>query len=173
MSFMVNEHSYKYSYFLCDGIYRDYSIFMKAYSVPRIENAKMFTKRQESTRSDIERTFGVIKHKWHVVKYVKWLWDIDRIERMRNMCIIMHNMIIKNKGRSICAYDPDDVVIPFEKFILGTTIFLAWVVDIHNSEIWVLKNRREDVDEHLYQQIRIKISSMFWILCLFVCLYFK
>lgn len=104
------------------------------------------------------------------MKYVKRLWDIDRIERMINTCIIMHIMIIKNKGRSICAYDPDDVVIPFEEFILVTTIFLAWVVDIHNSDTWVLENHREDVDKHLYQQIRMKMSSLCVLNFMFICL---
>ncbi|XP_023730733.1 uncharacterized protein LOC111878469 [Lactuca sativa] len=34
MTFTVNEHLYKYSYYLCDGIYPNYSTLMKAYLVP-------------------------------------------------------------------------------------------------------------------------------------------
>ncbi|XP_052621102.1 uncharacterized protein LOC128126941 [Lactuca sativa] len=61
MTFTVNGHAYKYGYYLGDGIYPDYSTLMKAYSVPRSEKAKLFTKKQESARKDIERTFGVLK----------------------------------------------------------------------------------------------------------------
>ncbi|XP_023756109.2 uncharacterized protein LOC111904591 [Lactuca sativa] len=61
MTFTVNGHAYKYGYYLGDGIYSDYSTLMKAYSVPRSEKAKLFTKKQESARKDIERAFGVLK----------------------------------------------------------------------------------------------------------------
>ncbi|XP_052622675.1 uncharacterized protein LOC122195483 [Lactuca sativa] len=61
MTFTVNGHAYKYGYYLGDGIYPDYSTLMKAYSVPRSEKAKLFTKKQESARKDIERAFGVLK----------------------------------------------------------------------------------------------------------------
>ncbi|KAL7593270.1 uncharacterized protein LOC111882242 [Lactuca sativa] len=67
MTFTVNGHAYKYGYYLGDGIYPDYSTLMKAYSVPRSEKAKFFTKKQESARKDIERAFGVLKQTWHVV----------------------------------------------------------------------------------------------------------
>ncbi|XP_023737821.1 uncharacterized protein LOC111885816 [Lactuca sativa] len=63
MTFTVNGHTYKYGYYLGDGIYLDYSTLMNAYSVPRSENAKLFTKKkkkQESVRKDIERAFGVL-----------------------------------------------------------------------------------------------------------------
>ncbi|XP_023758839.3 uncharacterized protein LOC111907295 [Lactuca sativa] len=61
MTFTVNGHAYKYDYYLGDAIYLDYSTLMNAYSVPRNEKAKFFTKKQESARKDIERAFGVLK----------------------------------------------------------------------------------------------------------------
>ncbi|KAL7601010.1 uncharacterized protein LOC111887268 [Lactuca sativa] len=61
MTFTVNGHAYKYGYYLGDGIYSNYSTLMKAYSVPRSEKAKFFTRKQESARKDIERAFGVLK----------------------------------------------------------------------------------------------------------------
>ncbi|KAL7618784.1 hypothetical protein Lser_V15G01150 [Lactuca serriola] len=149
MTFTVNGHAYKYGYYLGDGIYPDYSTLMKAYSVPRSEKAKLFTKKQESARKDIERAFGVLKQTWHVVKYATRLWDKERIKRMVLACIIMHNMIIEDEGRAICTYDPNDVVVPIEEFVPGTNAFLERVVEIHNSETCF--NLREDVAEHLYQ----------------------
>ncbi|XP_052625013.1 uncharacterized protein LOC111888271 [Lactuca sativa] len=149
MTFTVNGHAYKYGYYLGDGIYPDYSALMKAYSVPRSEKAKFFTRKQESARKDIERAFGVFKQTWHVVKYATRLWDKERIKRMVLACIIMHNMIIEDEGRAICTYDPNDVVVPIEEFVPGTNVFLERVVEIHNCETCF--NLREDVAEHLYQ----------------------
>ncbi|XP_052622715.1 uncharacterized protein LOC128127999 [Lactuca sativa] len=112
MTFTVNGHTYKYSYYIGDGIYPDYSTLMKAYSVPRSEKEIFFTKKHESMRKDIERAFGVLKQTWHVVKYATRLWDKERIKRMVLACIIMHNMIIKDEGRAICTYDLNDVIVP-------------------------------------------------------------
>ncbi|XP_023742259.1 uncharacterized protein LOC111890367 [Lactuca sativa] len=79
MTFIVNGHAYRYGYYLGDGIYPNYSTLMKAYSVPRSEKAKLFTKKQESARKDIERAFEALKQTWHVVKYATRLWDKERI----------------------------------------------------------------------------------------------
>ena len=61
MTFTVNEYAYKYNYYLCDGIYPNYSTLIKTYPVPLSEKTKLFTKRQESTKKDIEMAFGVLK----------------------------------------------------------------------------------------------------------------
>ncbi|XP_023764117.1 uncharacterized protein LOC111912603 [Lactuca sativa] len=151
MTFTVNGHAYKYGYYLGDGIYPDYSTLMKGYSVPRSEKAKLFTKKQESTRKDIERAFGVLKQTWHVVKYATRLWDKEIIKRMVLACIIMHNMIIEDEGRAIYTYDPNDAVVPINEFVPRTNAFLKRVVEIHNSETCF--NLREYVAEHLYQRI--------------------
>ncbi|XP_052625886.1 uncharacterized protein LOC128132919 [Lactuca sativa] len=55
MTFTVNGHAYKYGYYLGDGIYPDYSTLMKAYSVPRSEKAKFFTKKKRNQRERISR----------------------------------------------------------------------------------------------------------------------
>lgn len=91
-------------------------------------------KKQESARKDIEKTFEVLKQKWKVVKYVIWLWDMDIIKWMINVCIIIHNMITENQGKAIWIYNLNDIVIPIEEFVSEMTKFLAWVVDIHNNE---------------------------------------
>ncbi|XP_023765099.1 uncharacterized protein LOC111913604 [Lactuca sativa] len=57
MSFTVNGYSYKYGYYLDDVIYPNYSTLMNAYLVSRSEKTKLFTKRQEPARKNIDRTF--------------------------------------------------------------------------------------------------------------------
>ncbi|KAL4570932.1 hypothetical protein LXL04_026597 [Taraxacum kok-saghyz] len=101
MSFEVNGHSYFHGYYLCDGIYPNYATFVKA---------------QESAMKDIERTFGVLKHKCHVVIYVARLYDDQRIATIMYAWIIMHNMIIEAKGRAICMYDETKTVNRDPKF---------------------------------------------------------
>lgn len=101
MFFTVNGHSYKHSYYLCDEIYHDHSKFMKTYMAPRTEKTKLFTKRHESARNDIERGFRIFKQTWHLVKYVGRIWDIEKLKRIMCAYIITHNMIIKHEGEAI------------------------------------------------------------------------
>ncbi|XP_021971730.1 uncharacterized protein LOC110866894 [Helianthus annuus] len=65
--FYVNEQEYKYGYYLSDGIYPERGTIVKAFSHPHDDKGKLFTKKQESARKDIERTFGVLKKRWAII----------------------------------------------------------------------------------------------------------
>ncbi|KAJ9557950.1 hypothetical protein OSB04_012564 [Centaurea solstitialis] len=67
-SFVVNGTHYKHGYYLVDGMYPEWTTFVKAFRYPSCERRLEFKKRQESARKDIERTFATLKDKWHVVK---------------------------------------------------------------------------------------------------------
>ncbi|XP_076951124.1 uncharacterized protein LOC143624313 [Bidens hawaiensis] len=62
-AFFVNGEHFKYGYYLVDGIYSEWGTLVQAYASPLSDKRKYFTKRQESARKDIERTFGVLKKK--------------------------------------------------------------------------------------------------------------
>ena len=63
MPYVVNEHEYNYEYYLGDGIYPEYTTFVKSYTYPTDEKRKLFKLAHESTRKDVERAFRVLKHK--------------------------------------------------------------------------------------------------------------
>ncbi|KAL7614242.1 hypothetical protein Lser_V15G05176 [Lactuca serriola] len=52
-----------------DGIYPQYSTFVKAFRRPVEERGKFFKRRQEGARKDVEYAFGVLKVKWHIVEH--------------------------------------------------------------------------------------------------------
>ncbi|KAJ9558768.1 hypothetical protein OSB04_013382 [Centaurea solstitialis] len=56
-SFVVNDTNYKHGYYLADGIYMEWTMFVKSFRWPTDERRIGFTKRKESARKDIERTF--------------------------------------------------------------------------------------------------------------------
>ncbi|XP_076881329.1 uncharacterized protein LOC143529406 [Bidens hawaiensis] len=64
-SFEIDGVKYKYGYYLVDGIYHDYAVFIYSYSAPIGEKRKVFAKAQETARKDIERAFGVLKKMAH------------------------------------------------------------------------------------------------------------
>ncbi|KAJ9567906.1 hypothetical protein OSB04_003872 [Centaurea solstitialis] len=66
-SFVANGTHYNHGYYLADGIYPEWTTFVKAFRYPTEVPRLHFTTRQESARKDIKRTFATLKSKWHVV----------------------------------------------------------------------------------------------------------
>ncbi|XP_022030755.1 uncharacterized protein LOC110931676 [Helianthus annuus] len=65
--FYVNNHLYKRGYYLTDGIYPTWSVFVKSFPYPHIVKEKKFKRQHEAVRKDVERAFGVLKAKWHIL----------------------------------------------------------------------------------------------------------
>uniref|UniRef100_A0A0D3BJN8 Uncharacterized protein n=1 Tax=Brassica oleracea var. oleracea TaxID=109376 RepID=A0A0D3BJN8_BRAOL len=73
------EHTYRMAYYLTDGIYPNWSKFIQSIPLPQGPKAELFAERQESTRKDIERTFGVLQSRFAIVKNPALLWDKEKI----------------------------------------------------------------------------------------------
>nr|VDD56019.1 unnamed protein product [Brassica oleracea] len=61
VNFKVNGHNYRMAYYLSDGIYPKWSTFIQSIPLPQGPKAELFAERQESTRKDVERAFGVLQ----------------------------------------------------------------------------------------------------------------
>nr|GEX52462.1 hypothetical protein [Tanacetum cinerariifolium] len=59
--FVVNGKTYEKCYYLADGIYPQWSTFVKAFTIARDQNTMRFKRVQESAKKDIERAFGVLQ----------------------------------------------------------------------------------------------------------------
>ncbi|XP_071689127.1 uncharacterized protein [Rutidosis leptorrhynchoides] len=66
-SFEVNGHQYTKGYYLADGIYPDWATLIKGISCPTDEPRIKFTRFQASARKDIERAFGVLQGRIHIL----------------------------------------------------------------------------------------------------------
>ncbi len=58
VSFVCNGNTYNHGYYLADGIYPEWPLFMKPIMKPEGEKQKNYTERQESERKDVERGFA-------------------------------------------------------------------------------------------------------------------
>ncbi|KAD2804994.1 hypothetical protein E3N88_38371 [Mikania micrantha] len=109
--FICNDTTYKYGYYLVDGIYPQWATLVKSFTSRQTEDEKRlyFQNRQEGARKDIEQAFGVLKHKWHMIQHPANAWKPSRIRNALYACVILHNMIIEDNGRAICEfYEEDD-----------------------------------------------------------------
>jgi hypothetical protein len=67
-TFFINGNEYNTQpYFLADGIYPKWKIFQQPISEPVGRKHKLYTKLQEACRKDIERAFGALKIRFHIL----------------------------------------------------------------------------------------------------------
>ena len=81
-------------YFLTDGIYPLWSIFVKSIALAVGEAEKNFSKRHKRVRKDIERCLEVLVSKFKILERPLRRWFMD-VKTMVDCCIILHNMVIE------------------------------------------------------------------------------
>nr|XP_043636039.1 uncharacterized protein LOC122607176 [Erigeron canadensis] len=112
ISFSVNGHDYKRSYYLTDVIHPRWAAFVKTYPYPVEQDEKKFKRLQEAARKDVEWAFGVLKVKWKIFDRPLRLWTKEKIGKVVVVCTILHNMIIKDNGRAISPVHIMDLPVP-------------------------------------------------------------
>jgi Plant transposon protein len=87
-------------YFLVDGIYPQWSVFVKPFNVPSSEKETLFNRHQEAARKCVERAFGILVQKFQILKNPIRNWYMEDIFDVMYCCVILHNMVIAEiRGR--------------------------------------------------------------------------
>jgi hypothetical protein len=94
---MVNGNQHNIGYFLADGIYPEWAVFVKSIRIPITEKEKLYAQEQEGARKDIERAFGVLQRRWCILKLPARLYDRAVLRDVVLACIILHNMIVEDE----------------------------------------------------------------------------
>jgi Plant transposon protein len=92
--FTINGQQFKRLYLLVDGIYPAVSRFVKTLAVPIGKEHKRFAAWQESSRKDMERTFGILQRKFHYLVRPFEQWELEEIKDIMLTCILMHNWMV-------------------------------------------------------------------------------
>ncbi|XP_022032098.1 uncharacterized protein LOC110933171 [Helianthus annuus] len=111
-SFYANDVQYKYGYYLTDGIYPEWATLVKTLSCPDDEKRLYFKKKQDSTRKDIKRAFGVLKKRWSIIAQPSRILEKSKMRNVMYTCIILHNMILEDSGRAFCGESYDESIQP-------------------------------------------------------------
>ena len=75
VNYIINGHEYRMGYYIADGIYPNWSTFVKTILCPQGLKKKHFAKAQESVRKDVERAFGVLQARFAIVRGPTRFWD--------------------------------------------------------------------------------------------------
>jgi hypothetical protein len=99
VQYMVNGNQYNQGYYLADGIYPEWAIFVKSISMPINDKDQEFANHQEGEREDIEQAFGVLRRRWCILKRPAHLHDKKQLENIIQACIILDNMIVEDEKK--------------------------------------------------------------------------
>ncbi|GJX11870.1 ALP1-like protein isoform X1 [Tanacetum coccineum] len=150
--FVANDVTYKWGYYLTDGIYPEWAVLMKSISQPGSNDVKRIRYKQahEAARKDVERAFGVLKKKWAIVRTPARSRSLKRITHLMYTCIILHNMIRKEKGKAI---SPD--FYPEEQHreddpVRSAQDRLRVIREIHDEKTHL--NLKADLVEHIWHR---------------------
>ncbi|XP_020257093.1 uncharacterized protein LOC109833716 [Asparagus officinalis] len=97
VNFIVNRRQYNRAYYLADGIYPKWPVFVQSIQLPQGNKAQLFAKQQESYRMDVERAFGVLQARFAIIRQPARMWDIEVLGKIMRACIILHNMIVEDE----------------------------------------------------------------------------
>ncbi|XP_057250101.1 uncharacterized protein LOC130591183 [Beta vulgaris subsp. vulgaris] len=173
VTFNVNGNTYNRGYYLTDGIYPKWAVFMPAIRLPLSPVDELFTKRQESVRKDVERAFGVLQARFAIIQRPSLIWDEHLMWEIMLACIILHNMIVEDERDTYLNYqDASDFeqenasiastssshrletfsVQPGRYNDIGMQQYLqnradAWDRDVHNS-------LQKDLAQHIWHNCR-------------------
>ncbi|KAI2489692.1 Ribosomal protein-like protein [Fragilaria crotonensis] len=82
---------------LVDGIYPELSRFVKTLQEPVGRRACRYAVWQESARKDVERAFGVLQRKFHLLVGKIELWYVSNIASVVKCCLCLHNMMVASR----------------------------------------------------------------------------
>jgi len=97
VKYKVNGREYHLAYYITDGIYPKWVTFIQSIRLPQSRKATLFATHQEAARKDVERAFGVLQARFHIIKNPALVWDKEKIGNIMKACIILHNMIVEDE----------------------------------------------------------------------------
>ncbi|CAH9129773.1 unnamed protein product, partial [Cuscuta epithymum] len=154
---IVRGHEYNMSYYLADVIHPQYATLIQTISQPSSIKEKLFAKLQESTRKDVERAFGVLQSRWHIVKGPARLWSARDLGKIMKTWIILHNMIIENERTQ--GIDPEEWQAEGQESTKSVTLEHDFnlIISMMNNQTnqvqntWLHRKLKNDLINHLFE----------------------
>lgn len=104
-NFLPGGRNRRLAYLLADGIYPEWSIFVRPiHDVPTGTQAD-YNKAQEGVQKDMERLFGVFQGRFRVLRRESDLYLVEEVVAVSEVCSILHNLLIRMEQSA--AFDED------------------------------------------------------------------
>ena len=94
--FSIAGEQFNKMFVLVDGIYMNFSRFVKGIKTPVTRNETRFKTWQEAAWKDIERAFGDLKIMWKFVSHPIEIWSLNDIAGRISTAMILHNIVVSD-----------------------------------------------------------------------------
>lgn len=102
---------------------------------------------QEAVRKDVERAFGVLQARFHIVSSPCRLWEQTDMKTVMKACLILHNMIIEDEKAADLDEAANDPLFP-PNFVPHARLRQFISYEIRNEAAY--HRLRTDLIEHLW-----------------------
>lgn len=119
--FVPGGRNRRQGYFLADGIYREWPIFVRPIHDAPAGPKKDYTMAHEGFRKDIESIFSFLQGRFLVLRRESELWNVEKVVSVSELCVILHNLLVgmQKSGAFEEELEEEDVKIDLiEQFIL-------------------------------------------------------
>ncbi|XP_028062903.1 uncharacterized protein LOC114266214 [Camellia sinensis] len=156
VNYIINGNEYTMGYYLADGIYPQWSTFVKTIPSLQGNKKKLFAAAQEATRKDVERAFGVLQARFAIVRRPARFWNTKMLKYIMKACIILHNMIIEDErdDDGVKNFNYDQIEDSPHVTVLQerTTELMEFIQCHHNiRDRQTHSHLQSDLVEHLWQ----------------------
>ena len=90
--YTINVTARTLPYYLADGIYPSWPIFVKTAKGSNERKAECFSAHQEAVRKDVERAFSVLVSHYHMLRRPCRMWDKNDAMDVLRACVVLHNV---------------------------------------------------------------------------------
>ena len=95
--YRIADEEFNKMFVLVDGIYMNYSRFVKGIKIPSTNEEAKYTEWQEGVRKDIERAFGNLKTLWKFISRPIEIWNLSHIANRVTTALILHNVVVSDR----------------------------------------------------------------------------
>lgn len=99
-NYQVDNKPFSWFYYLTDGIYPPWRIFIQSINNSDDEVDKHFSAAQEAVRKCIERVFGVLYRRFKILFIACEYWSVEKMRSVSETAVILHNMIVEQRRAS-------------------------------------------------------------------------
>ncbi|XP_020267155.1 uncharacterized protein LOC109842705 [Asparagus officinalis] len=168
VNFTVNGREYNLAYYLADGIYPKWPVFVQSIQMPQGNKHQFFAKQQESYMKDVERAFGVLQARFAIVRQPARMWDLDVLGKIMRACIILHNMIVEDERDTYSRnwenidFEPSNNASSSASFNVQTDVLPEFQVHVQHRSEADNQTRAELRDKTQHIQLKKDLIEHIW-----------
>jgi hypothetical protein len=155
VSFTVNGCEHHMRYYLVDGIYPSWPVFVKGILVHQQEKHRFFSMKQASVRKNVKCSFGLLKKMFNILVIPVRSYSQRILDLIMCDCNILHNMIIDDERDD--GYDDNyhivtSIVTPLVTYKTPVSLTTILQSETYLTSELMFSNIQSNLIEHVWNK---------------------